>query len=211
MFEWWLARGLAKSKGRGDSAESTWHRWDQGPTDNNTLDLPWRPIDCTIHPHRILLLCPSASAPTVRCACRLLSLSLPFCCAHRVLLVPARSAVVEGCCPPVLAVTPNLPLFQSLCNLSDRRHLHRRRLRLQTLRANIPPPPQSTSLVLVQHHHDHICDLTRPARPRHHPQHVVFIIQRRRRALPRRQEDWRGFFWCHLRGHQPVEQHPGRH
>jgi len=168
-------------------------------------------IDCIIHPHRIPSLCPSVSPLSkVRCACPLLLLSLPPTCVDRVL--PARSVVVEGCClyprarrntqPPSFTKPQSTPRSTKSPSASSApAHAACKYFSLS----------QSTHPPAGCHHRDFLRDLTRPTRPRQDKQHVVFIIQRRRRALPRRQEDRRGFFRCHLRGHQSVEQHPGRH
>lgn len=41
--------------------------------------------------------------------------------------------------------------------------------------------------------------------------HGLILFQRRRRALSRREENWRGLIRCHLRGDEPPQQPAGRH
>jgi hypothetical protein len=151
---WWLARGRVKSnQGRGRT-QPKWERRRLAPRpDNNTLDLPWRPIACIIHPHRVPSLSPSVSAfqgPVRLSSLVTVAAICPPVSTESCLPVPLslRAAVS----PPVLVETPSLPHLQSLNKLPDRQNLRRRPLRLSTPPANISPPPNRHVYLDESHH-----------------------------------------------------------
>lgn len=71
-----------------------------------------------------------------------------------------------------------------------------------------PAPPRPYPIL----HRDFACLASASSSSRRSlPCNGFLVLQRRGRPLPCRQEDWRGFLWCHLRGHQPAQSTAGRH